>query len=69
MPPDAIKKLFELGMSEREHLRRFIKWLGTDHFRHAYRDASPEGVLLHHGEDPNDIVDTYVEWLKAGEPE
>lgn len=63
---DAFTQLVELQPGEREHLRRFMKWLNTSHFVQKYGGFSAEGVVLH--EKPDDIVDTYVEWLKLGEP-
>lgn len=61
-----IVQRFELQPGEREHLRRFIKYIQTPH-------AIPEDLTVFESvlsyRTPDEIVDAYVEWLKLGQPE
>ena len=58
-------KQFELGGSEREHIHRFIKFMETDRFQNRYQNFRNQLEL----DKPNEIIEEFVTWLKAGEPE
>lgn len=65
-PPgeSPIAKLFELDPTSRLHLTRFWTWLKR-------QDDPSVGVMLHNPDlyPIGKVIDLYVEWLKAGEPE
>lgn len=57
-------KYFELDPTSRLHLTRFWKWLK--------RQEDPSiGVMLYNPDlyPVEKVIDLYVDWLKAGEPE
>jgi len=62
----AVAKMFGLAAGEREHLRRFIKFLKTGH---ALSEGLHDSDSLLLSTTSDEIIDRYIEWLKAGEPE
>lgn len=59
----VIAELFELTGSEREHLRRYIRFMNST----WCEENVPDDLFVN--QDLSELlIDKYVEWVKAGEP-
>lgn len=63
MASEAVKQVFELSAGEREHLKRYIRFMASD-----WADTNIPDDYWGSESFADALISKYVEWLKAGEP-